>query len=98
MLELVLRQAGTTGSGQRLPVNPGQDIRLFLPQPAQTKTLTLSVTVPTSLSTGTYDLFLNLPDNATSLKNIKEYSIRLANVGTWDSGSGYKKLGTIIIK
>ncbi len=89
----------TTGSGQRLPVNPGQDdIRLFLPQPAQTKTLTLSVTVPTSLASGTYDLFLNLPDGATSLQNTKDYSIRLANVGTWDSGSGYNKLGVVTIK
>ncbi len=41
---------------------------------------------------GTYDLFLNLPDAATSLYNKPNYAIQLANDNVWESSTGYNKL------
>jgi hypothetical protein len=40
---------------------------------------------------GTYKLLLNLPDPRLSTR--PDYSIRLANNGTWQSATGYNDLG-----
>jgi hypothetical protein len=93
-LELVLRNR-STNQVTRIAVNPGQDVRAFLPDPAQSKTLTLNAVVPSNLAAGNYDLFLNLPDGSASLKNRADYSIRLANSNMWDAATGYNRLGSI---
>ena len=85
----------TTNQVTRLAVNAGQDVRSFLPDPAQSKTLTLNAVVPSNLVAGNYDLFLNLPDGSASLKDRADYSIRLANTGLWDAATGYNRLGSI---
>ncbi|WP_299899821.1 DUF4832 domain-containing protein [uncultured Aquimarina sp.] len=41
---------------------------------------------------GTYKLYLWIPDNDTSLQTNPDYSVQLANVGTWDSQTGYNDL------
>jgi Domain of unknown function (DUF4832)/Domain of unknown function (DUF4874) len=110
-LELVLRPVGTTGAGTRLTVNPGQNVRLFLPtpcvDPCNTPTpLNLSVTVPGTLASGSYDLFLNLPDPESTLNTNPAYSIHLANLNMWQSSTtgavttwyGYNKLGTLAVQ
>ena len=43
---------------------------------------------------GTYRLFLNLPDPLLSTR--PEYSIRLANDGTWQPSTGYNDLGQTV--
>jgi hypothetical protein len=93
-LELVLRNR-STNQVTRLAVNPGQDVRSFLPDPAQTETLTLNAALPAGLATGNYDLFLNLPDSSASLKDRADYSVRLANSNMWESSTGYNRLGSI---
>jgi hypothetical protein len=51
-----------------------------------------SLTLPTSVSAGTYELLLNMPDNYTSIAQRPEYSIRCANSDIWDPSTGYNKL------
>jgi hypothetical protein len=40
---------------------------------------------------GTYDLFLNLPDLATTLRTNPNYSIQCANTSVWQPSTGYNK-------
>jgi hypothetical protein len=42
----------------------------------------------TDIPKGTYDLYLKIADKATALQNRSEYSIRLANTGTWVTENG----------
>ncbi len=42
--------------------------------------------------TGTYQLYLWIPDSDPSLSTRADYSIQLANSGTWDSTTGYNNL------
>ncbi len=41
---------------------------------------------------GDYDLYLNITDRSENLKNRIEYSVRLANTGTWEESSGMNNL------
>jgi hypothetical protein len=50
--------------------------------------------IPANILEGYYDVKLNLPDPKTSLQTNPLYSIRLANVGVWESSTGYNVLKT----
>ncbi|NOK87191.1 MAG: hypothetical protein GFH26_640177n132 [Chloroflexi bacterium AL-N15] len=89
-LELVLRQQDS-GTITRLSLGD-QDTRLLLPASGSSTTLDLMATLPADLPAGTYDLLLNLPDPQPSLNTRPEYSIRLANQGTWEAATGYNDL------
>jgi hypothetical protein len=95
-LEFVLRH-GPSGDETHLGVELDKDIRAFLPPAGETKTLTLSTDIPAGLLAGDYELFLNLPDASDTLKNRAAYSVRLANVGVWESSTGYNRLGKIVM-
>ena len=56
-----------------------------------------SITLPTSMPAGTYDLLLNMPDKYASIAQRPEYSIRFANSDVWDSSTGYNKLNCSIV-
>ncbi|MFG2042493.1 DUF4832 domain-containing protein [Dactylosporangium sp. NPDC048998] len=58
--------------------------------PAQT------VTVPAGAAAGTYKLALWLPDPSAGLQARPEYSVRLANTGTWDAAKGYNVLSSAV--
>ena len=88
-IEIVLRDVAN-GLEYRLRVT--NDGRAMLPMPGETRVLELSATVPADLPGGEYRVLLNLPDAALTLENDARYSIRLANVGTWDAGTGYNDL------
>jgi glucose/arabinose dehydrogenase len=88
--ELVLRQAAT-GAERKVIIR--EDVRGWLPGPAETTTLSVAATLPGDLPTGDYDLLLNLPDSASNLSSLPAYSIRLANQGVWEAGTGYNDLG-----
>jgi hypothetical protein len=96
-LELVLRSKDD-GQEIHLEVNPGEDVRLFLPSAGETEDLTLNASLPDDLDLGEYDLFLNLPDPSSSLDNRASYSIRLANEEVWESETGFNKLGSVSIE
>ena len=49
------------------------------------------------LKSGTYAVYLYLPDFDQILKSRPEYAIRFANIGTWQSTTGYNSLNTNII-
>jgi hypothetical protein len=55
---------------------------------------TQTARLPTGMAGGSYRLSLWLPDASPSLQSIPSYSIRLANVGTWDSSTGLNVLAT----
>lgn len=55
-------------------------------------TVNENVTTDGSMPKGKYDLFLYLPDAATSLKDRTEYAVRLANKDVWEAATGYNKL------
>jgi hypothetical protein len=50
------------------------------------------VKLPDNIPEGAYQVYLNLPDPEAELFDRPEYSIRTANVGTWDAVTGYNDL------
>ena len=67
----------------------GKGNRLWLPGPGETKVLRISGQLPPDMTPDRYEIFLNLPDPAPSLRQRPEYSIRLANRNVWDAKTGY---------
>ncbi|AGL16129.1 DUF4832 domain-containing protein [Actinoplanes sp. N902-109] len=59
-----------------------------------TASINQSVTVPSSLAAGQYQLYLELPDPL--LPSRPEYSIRLANQNTWDAATGLNNLNATV--
>ena len=86
-VELVFRN---TTSGALYRVKLATDPRLWLQN--QTVTINQSVTLPTDMARGSYQLLLNLPDPQASLRARPEYSIQMANGGTWEANTGFNKL------
>ena len=64
------------------------------PNANPTTLLPISVTVPSTIDSGPYDVLLNLYDPAGNLKNVPAYSIRLANTSMWEASTGFNKLST----
>ncbi|HTB22508.1 MAG TPA: DUF4832 domain-containing protein [bacterium] len=90
--ELVLR-AAKGGAELHLPL--AADPRDW--QPGATITVPFSEAIPSSLAAGYYYVFLNLPDPAPALRRRPEYSIRLANQGVWEAGTGYNWLHSYVL-
>ncbi|MBN8650486.1 MAG: DUF4832 domain-containing protein [Cytophagales bacterium] len=64
-----------------------------------TGAITLTESFALDAPAGEWELFLNLPDNNTSINTRPEYSIQLANEGVWSETTGHNSLKhTIIIK
>ncbi|MFD0763789.1 DUF4832 domain-containing protein [Mucilaginibacter lutimaris] len=59
-------------------------------------TVTEAVKIPSDFPAGDYELLLNLPDAYASIAARPEFSIRLANNGTWEAATGYNKLNHTI--
>ena len=56
------------------------------------QTINELILLPSNVIPGSYKLFLNLPDLSPSISLRPDYSIRLANEGTWESQTGYNSL------
>ena len=52
----------------------------------------ISALIPSSTPSGSYSVYLNLPDTASRLYGKSAYSIRLANTGVWEDATGYNSL------
>jgi hypothetical protein len=85
-VKLVLRNT-SSGALTRIPLNA--DPHTW----AAGSTVSLAQTV-TAPARGTYQLLLELPDPL--LPNRPEYSIHLANQGTWDAATGLNNLGATV--
>lgn len=51
-----------------------------------------TVSLPASVTAGTYELLLALPDKYVSIAARPEYAIRLANESVWEQATGFNKL------
>lgn len=96
-LELILRNRATKqifkivlNSGSLTPSNQTYDPRFW--QPNTTTKININRALPSDLPVGTYDVLLNLPDPSVNLRTRVAYAIRFANLGTWESTTGYNSL------
>ncbi|MFO7617810.1 MAG: DUF4832 domain-containing protein [Bacteroidales bacterium] len=88
-VELILvNTAGSEKYWVRLPDNP----QFWLPN--QTIQINREIRLPQDMAEGTYKVYLNLPDPEFELFSRPEYSIRIANAGTWEASTGYNNLRT----
>jgi len=91
-VELILRNQATNAEYEvQLPDDP----RFWLS--GQTYNITHDICTQASMPTGTYDMFLNLPDPYPSIADRAEYSIRLASTDSagatiWEDSTGYNSL------
>jgi hypothetical protein len=86
-LNVVLRNTGSNAVYvAKLPDDP----RRF--PPGASTAVTAKVCLPASLPPGSYALLLALADPVPGLHARPEYSIRLANQGTWEASTGYNNL------
>ena len=79
-----------TGRSRRSAAPLPDDPRYWLA--GTTVTINHTLTLPTNLPAGNYELLLNLPDPETSLAGRPEYSIRFANANTWEASTGFNDL------
>jgi|GEM_PF-3025439 len=88
---LVLRDT-ITSSEYSIPFASAEsDIRTWLTgNVVVNEMLDVPANIPASSA---YKLFVNLPDASSSLSTNSKYSIRLANLNTWESTTGYNALG-----
>jgi hypothetical protein len=93
-LEIVLRNQ-QTGKVYRLSIvqlrHKTNDPRFWLPQAGEINVGFLGG-IPASITPGTYQILVNLPDPTLSLRNNPLYSIRLANNNTWEAKTGFNSL------
>ncbi|MER3417548.1 MAG: hypothetical protein C4343_00095 [Chloroflexota bacterium] len=90
-VEVVLRSS--SGATYRLPLPTTVDPRKWYPGTTTTVSATLSLS---SVPTDHYSLWLNLPDFEPNLAIVPDYSIQLANTGTWDAATGYNRLNASV--
>ena len=83
---VVLDQGSTRYAAQLLSVDPRRW------NPGAETTVTTRLRLPAGAPVGTYRLSLWMPDDAPGLRATPAYSVRFANAGTWDPGSGLNVL------
>ena len=98
-VQIVLRNQ-STGTITRIDTS-GADPRTWLPD--QDNADALALTLPGSLSVGTYDVFVALPDAASSLREDARFAVRPANADNaslgqqWDTSLGAFMVGTRLL-
>jgi hypothetical protein len=86
-VDVVLRNAA---SGDEVHLRTGADPRFW--SAGRITLVHADVRLPKNLSPGRYQVLLDLPDPAASLHARPDYSIRMANQGTWEPTTGYNDL------
>lgn len=66
-------------------------------QPAQTTTISESLSLPADIEAGTYNLYLYLPDADSKIAANPAYAVRFANSDVWDATTGYNNLNTQVV-
>jgi hypothetical protein len=90
-IELILRHRSTGARYVTTYDGDGKGNRTLFPPQGGTATWTITASL-SSVRAGPYDVILNLPDPYPSIHDNPLFSIRLANVGTWEPGTGYNVL------
>lgn len=90
-IQLILREVNTSAEYSIGLTGSMSDVRKWY---TGAHTLQESITIPGNIPAGDYQLFLHIlePANNNNVANRPEYSIRLANSGTWESSTGYNNL------
>ena len=97
-VQLVLKHK-TSGAVEPIALN---DIDISAWGPGQDMAVTSSITLPTSLPAGAYDVHIAMPDAANTLRGDPRYSVRPANASAaeknqaWDAQLGAFRTGTSI--
>jgi len=86
-IELVIRNQA---NGKEYVYDINEDIR-FWPL-VEEVTLSIKAGIPQGLEQGDYQVFLNMPDPEISIRFQPKYSIRTANIGTWEDATGLNSL------
>lgn len=76
------------GGGTPITLRAYNDARAVLPLAGNTTNLPITVQLPRTIPSGTYDVHLALPDDASNLANDNRYAIRMANNNVWDTSNG----------
>lgn len=87
---LVMKNSSKTYS-----VRLNADPRRWLPN-NKVSTVSESVTLPSNMEAGTYQMYLHMPDAYASLASDPRYSVRFANSSVWESATGMNKLNASI--
>ena len=88
-INIVLRP---TSGGSSITLRANDDARTVMPLSGETRTVALTVRLPDSMPTGAYDVFLALPDAASTIANDPRYAIRFANRDVWSQSGGHNAL------
>ena len=72
------------------------DPRSWLPN-GVISTVDEQLTVPASVPTGTYQLYLYLPDAYPSIASNPAYAVRFANSNVWEASTGMNKLNASVV-
>lgn len=67
-----------------------EDVRYWLA--GDTIQLRHTIRIPDTMPAGTYELLIHYPDPMPELHGNPEFSIRLANAGVWEAGTGFNRL------
>jgi hypothetical protein len=86
-IELVIRNQE---SGKEYVYDINEDIR-FRPL-GEEMAFSIKAGIPQGMEQGTYKIFLNMPDPEISIRNQSRFSIRTANIGTWEDATGLNSL------
>jgi hypothetical protein len=89
--KLVLRSTGSPA----LAFDLSTDVRRWLSD--DTIKLDLSLGIPGNLTSGSYELFLHLPDSSARLAGDSRYAVRFANANAWESTTGYNRLNHTVV-
>ncbi|MBQ3673523.1 MAG: DUF4832 domain-containing protein, partial [Paludibacteraceae bacterium] len=60
-------------------------------------TVSEELTLPANIATGTYQLYLHLPDAYSTLASNPSYAVRFANSNIWEASTGMNKLNASIV-
>ena len=72
------------------------DPRTWLPNGVVT-TINEQISIPADIPSGTYQLYLYLPDKYASIADNPAYAVRFANNGVWEASTGMNKLNASVV-
>ncbi len=83
------------GNNKTYSIKLASDPRTWLPNGVETN-IAEQVKIPSTVPSGTYQLYLSLPDAYASLASKPAFSVRFANTNVWESSTGMNKLNASI--